>query len=173
MTHVDVAVAGTNITPAGAIFSIVDPDSVVFQANVDETDVGTVQEGMMANVSLDAYRDQTFPGEITSIAYASQTSSGGATIFPIEMKFASSSALRVGLNGDISIKTRSIKNVLVVPRESVRGTSDRYVIRVVGKDYRKTPVTIGLVTEKETEIQSGLAPGDIVVTKGFSDIPIQ
>ncbi|MBI5613966.1 efflux RND transporter periplasmic adaptor subunit [Candidatus Gottesmanbacteria bacterium] len=170
VTHIDVPVSGVNITPAGAVFAVVDPQSIVFQANVDETDVGAVHEGMKAVVALDAYRDVPFEGEISTIAYASQTSSGGATIFPIEMKFASPSALRVGLNGDISIQTRRISNVLVAPREAVRGTTDRYVIRVVEKKYVKTSVTVGLITEKEIEIQSGLAPGDMVVIKGFSEI---
>lgn len=173
VTHIDVSVPGQNITPAGAVFTIVDPLSIIFQANVDETDVGSVREGMKAEVLLDAYSDQPFEGEISHIAYASQTSSGGATIFPIEMKFASSSALRVGLNGDIRIKTRSIIDVLVVPREAVRGLKDRYVIRVIGNEYKKTQVTVGLMTDKDIEIQSGLAPGDTVVTKGFSEIGIQ
>ncbi|PIU33022.1 hypothetical protein COT04_02275, partial [Candidatus Shapirobacteria bacterium CG07_land_8_20_14_0_80_39_12] len=40
VTHIDTPVAGINITPATAVFSIANPDKMKFVANVDEADIG-------------------------------------------------------------------------------------------------------------------------------------
>jgi len=172
VTSIDTPVPGVNITPATSVFEIVDPDSVVFEVNVDEIDVGDLAVGQTAEIRLDAFPSATFSGSLTSISFASETSAGGATIFPVEVAFDTPQKLRIGLNGDISIESARTANVLVVPSEAIReDDTGKFVYRKTGTMYKRTPVSIGLQNDSQTVITSGLSAGDEIVIKGFTNIP--
>ncbi|HLD24558.1 MAG TPA: efflux RND transporter periplasmic adaptor subunit [Patescibacteria group bacterium] len=172
VTHIDTPVAGVNITPASAVFSVADPTSLVFEANVDETDISALSIGQIATITLDAFPQATFSGTISYISYTSEQSSGGATVFPVKIAFADPQNLRIGLNGDISIETDRQDDVLTVPSEAIReDKSGMYVYKKTDGKYEKTPVAVGKKNEDDVIITSGLTEGDIVVTRGFTNIP--
>ncbi|MEK9143452.1 MAG: efflux RND transporter periplasmic adaptor subunit [Patescibacteria group bacterium] len=173
ITGIDTPVAGVNITPASAVFVVVDPDSLVFEASVDEVDVGVVALGSMATVMLDAYPNTLFEGKISSIAYAAKTSSGGATVFPVEIALTASSSppLRIGLNGDVSIYTSSIPQALVIRSEAIREEGDKsFVYKKTSSGYSKVFVEIGERSDSSIVIRTGINEGDEVVVKGFTNI---
>jgi RND family efflux transporter MFP subunit len=172
VSHIDTPIAGVNVTPATSTFEIVDPESLAFRVNVDEIDVGNLNLGQKAEIRLDAFPTATFSGTITYISYASETSAGGATIFPVDVTFDSPQKLRIGLNGDVSIESVRIENALMVPTEAIReDATGKYVYRKTGTTYTRVPVTIGLQNESSTVINTGVSTGDSVVIKGFSAIP--
>lgn len=172
VTHIDTPVAGVNITPASAVFSVADPKSLVFDANVDETEVGSLSMNQPAEIRLDAFSESTFSGKVSYISYASETSAGGATVFPVKIAFDEPQNLRIGLNGDISIEVAREPDVLMVPIESIREDSDgTFVYRKTKTGYAKTRITTGQRNESSIVVTSGLSSGDTVVTKGFSSIP--
>lgn len=171
VTEIDTPVAGVNITTTST-FKVIDPTSIVFSANVDEVDVGKIILGQTAKVSLDAYSDKTFLGKVSKIAYAAETSSGGATVFPIEVTFTDSQNLRVGLNGDVAFELNHVTNVLSVPSDAIREEGDnKYVVKKTGSVFEKVTVKTGIAGDDDTEILSGLAVNDEVVTKGFQYLP--
>lgn len=168
VTRVDTPVAGVNITPATAVFEVIDPDSLVFEATVDEVDIAHIAVGSKATVALDAYPNMPFDGAVTKIAFSAKTSSGGATVFPVEISMASASAVRIGMNGDVTITADTQENALVVPSEAVReDEKGTYVYRKEGKTYEKTPVVTGARGDEEVVIRSGLIEGDTVAVKGI------
>lgn len=173
VTQVDTPVAGVNITPATAVFEVVDPESILFEASVDEVDVGVVALGSEATVMLDAYPNTPFSGSISRVAYTAKASSGGATVFPVEIAIASSSSpLRIGLNGDVSIRTSTLPDALVVPAEAIRDEGDTwFVYKKTGSGYTKEFVEIGDRSDSGVVIKSGLEEGDNVVIKGFTNLP--
>lgn len=172
VTHVDTPLAGINITPATAVFSIADPNSLIFEASVDETDVGSLTVGQSAVISLDAFPEATFSGTVTYVSYTAQQSSGGATVFPVKVTFTDPQSLRIGLNGDITIGVGQQDNVLTVPNQAVREDKDGiYVYRKTNDTYERTAVKTGTKNDDDTVITSGLSEGDTVVTKGFTSIP--
>ncbi|MEK7543378.1 MAG: efflux RND transporter periplasmic adaptor subunit [Patescibacteria group bacterium] len=172
VTRVDTPVAGINITPATAVFEVVDPASIVFEASVDEVDAGSIIIGSKATVSLDAFPDTALSGMVSKIAFAAKTSSGGATVFPVEVAIATSSGVRIGMNGDVAIYTDSQKDVFVIPTEAVREDEKvTYVYKKEGKSYQKTPIELGARSDSEVVVKSGLTEGEQVVIKGFKDLP--
>lgn len=172
VTHIDTPVPGVNITPATAVFTVSDPASIVFVATVDETDVANLTLGQEATIMLDAFPEATFSGIISYISYTSEQSSGGATVFPVKIAFHNTSEpLRLGLNGDLEIITNRQDNVLIVPTEAVReDNAGTYVYKKTDGSFKKTYVTAGIRNEDDVVITSGLSKGDVVVTKGFSNI---
>ncbi len=172
VTHIDTPVPGINITPATAVFTVVDPNSLVFEANVDEIDVANLTVGQAAIVTLDAFPNSSFMGTISYISYTSETSSGGATVFPVRISFNDPTQPRVGLNGDVTIETQKQENVLIVPREALREDKEgQYVYRKTGKTYERVTVEAGAQSDDDVVIVQGLSDGDILVIKGFSSIP--
>lgn len=172
VTHIDTPVAGVNITPASAVFSVVDPASVVFDALVDETDIGGLTMGQNATIALDAFPEATYSGKISYISFVAEQSSGGSTVFPVKIAFDTPQNLRIGLNGDMTITTQEQNNVLSIPAEAIReekGTT--YVYKKTSGAYTKTTVQTGARNEDDVVITRGLSEGDVVVTRGFTNIP--
>ena len=172
VTHVDTPVAGINITPATAVFTVVDPDSMIFEANADEIDVGNLSLGQKASIALDAYPDATFSGTISYISYSSELSAGGATVFPIQIAFDEPQKIRIGLNGDVTIDALRIPLVLTVPLEAIREEEGgKYVFKKNDHSYVKTKVKTGQQNDDKIVIEEGLSEGDSVVIKGFNNLP--
>ena len=82
VTEIDVPVAGVNITPATATFTIANPKNMKFVANVDEADIANVRRGQKVVISLDSFIDETFTAQVDKIAFAAVTTRGGGTAFP-------------------------------------------------------------------------------------------
>jgi RND family efflux transporter MFP subunit len=174
VSHIDTPVAGVNITPASATFTIIDPESLLFEANIDEIDVGNLEIGQSASIALDAFPDATFSGKVSYISYSSVLSGGGATVFPVQITFDTPEKLRVGLNGDVTITSLILPDVLVVPIEAIREDGvKKFVYRKIQTRYEKIYVTTGEQNDTYVAINSGLTPGDTVVIKGFSNIHVK
>ena len=172
VTRIDTPVAGVNITPATAVFAVSDPDSLLFEANVDEIDVGHLAPGQPAIIELDAFGGQSFPGKVSYISYVSETSSGGATVFAVKVAFDEQQTLRIGLNGDLTIEVQKEKAALMIPLTAVREDKNgKYVYRYRGNTYERTAVVTGAQNEDDIIVTSGLSDEDSVVTKGFASIP--
>lgn len=173
VTHIDTPLAGVNITPATAVFTIADPSSIIFMANVDEADVGQVSLGQKVKITLDAYLDQEFEGEVKNISFASITTTGGGTAFPVEISLPENQDLKfkVGMNGDAEILVQEKDNVLTVPSDVVFKREEKYYVwKVEGKRAKKQEIKIGLEVEDKTEVLEGLSEGEEIVAKDVSKI---
>lgn len=105
VTSIDQPIAGVNITPATAVFTITDPDSVYFQAEADEEEVVLVKEGAKGKIILDAYPDQEFESEIFSISFV-PIAGTTTTTYKISMPLPENTELRfrLGMNGEVELE---------------------------------------------------------------------
>ncbi len=68
------------------------------------------------------------------------------------------------MTADVSIVSASQANVLIVPLRAVHTEGERaYVNRLAGGQVEQVDVTLGLMTDTETEITGGLSEGETVV----------
>lgn len=142
--------------------TVVDPASLYFEVEVDESDVGKTFTGQEVKLKLDAFDGREFSGSLTEIGFVARVSSTGATVYPAKVKFESDEeikSLRLGMNGDAEIIMGKATGVLTVPIEAV---VDGQAERAGGG---KVPVETGLSSDTEVEIKSGLSEGDKVVIK--------
>ena len=173
VTKIDTPVAGINITPATAVFTVADPNSVIFVVNVDEADIREVLGKQKVKITLDAFPGQEFEGEVTKISFASITTTGGGTAFPVEISLPENTNLmfKVGMNGDAEIITQKKEGVLLIPASAVWQREDKnYVWKVVGGKAKKQEVKIGLEAEDSVEILGGLIEGEMVISEKVSQI---
>jgi RND family efflux transporter MFP subunit len=168
VTHIDTPVAGVNITPATAIFTIADPTKMKFVANIDEADIGRVKEGQKTTLTLDAYPQQEFEGQVDKIAFASVTTKGGGTAYQVDILLPENKDLqfKVGMNGDLEVIISGEKDVLTVPNEAIKEKGGKKFVKVIeGRQVKEVEVETGLTTETKTQITKGLNEGTTVIIR--------
>lgn len=165
VTDISTPVAGVNIT-ASDTFSIVDPSSIIFEAEVDETDIGLINPGQQVTLSLDSYPDQKFIGSVSKIGFTAVTTSSGGTAFVVEISLPDNSNMQFkpGMNGDSDILLSEKQDVLTVPFESVLNEDGKnYVYILEMKKTVKKEVQIGIEGDSSIEIISGLNENEIII----------
>jgi len=161
---------GQVVSPADLIAQIVDDSQYVFEAEVDESDLGKVSLGQSADVILNSYPDQTFKAYVSEINPTTQTTDSGATVVIVKLDLGKPPINFVsGINGTADIITNSVSNVLVIPLDALMENNEVYVLR--GKDYEKVKSETGIQSDTEVEVKSGLSAGDQVVTNPQS-VPV-
>ncbi|MBI5055024.1 MAG: efflux RND transporter periplasmic adaptor subunit [Nitrospirae bacterium] len=90
--------------------------------NVDEADVGKVQEGQKATFSVSAYPNRTFEARITQARYASTTTSGVVTYETVLKVNNTDLSLRPGMTATADITVKQIENPILVPSAAIRFT---------------------------------------------------
>ena len=168
VTSVDTPIAGVNVKATDTI-TIVNPVTLYFEAQVDETDIALMEEGNKATIILDAYEDTRIESAVTWIDFTASTSEGGGTVFLIKLTLPNLSEVnyRQGLNGDVTIIVEEKEEIVVLPLDAV-DKDDEGAFVIVAKDGKleKQSVSTGLETEDDIEIISGLEEGDQVVLPG-------
>lgn len=173
VTKIETPVAGVNITPATAEFIIADPKTVFFEINVDEIDIGQIKKGQKVIISLDAYPEEKIESEVKQISFQAETTSGGGTAFRVKTELPENKDLkfRLGMNGDAEIIIKERENVLAVPASAVmKRKNRRYVFIVKNGRAHKQEVKMGLITDTEVEIVSGLNQRDEVISEKISKV---
>jgi len=165
VTSIDVPVAGVNITPTTAYFSVADPDSLEFHAEIDEADIGLIEASQSAELILDAYLDDPIPVTVDWIDFNSTLDSSGSTVYIVKFYLNNfDNKYRLGMNGEIIITTEEKKDVLTVPFQSLIENGDSSKVQVVkDKIVSDQIVTTGLIGESDIEITSGLKPNQTIV----------
>lgn len=145
--------------------SIINSDFVV-RAEVNETDVVTLEVGQDVEITLDAYYEYKFSGKITNISPIS-SNVGGVVSFEItiEMEPVDEPKILYGLSASLDITTSRVENILLVPIQSVYEEDGKSYVDILTEDGKtdKKEVTTGTSNYDFIEIRSGLKEGDIVI----------
>ena len=156
-------------------------------ADVDEADIGGVEEGQRVEFTVDAYPGQTFTGEVTQVRLgessgSSSASTSSSTVVTYEVVISAPNPdlkLKPRLTANITIYTLDKRGVLSVPARALRFTP---VEPIVGKDavindcagehklwtregntFTAHPVQTGISNGTYTEILGGVDEGTTVI----------
>jgi HlyD family secretion protein len=88
--------------------------------DVDEADVGQVQEGQEALFTVDAYPERSFPARIIQVRYGSETVGGVVTYETILKVNNADLSLRPGMTATADITVKKIENAILVPNAALR-----------------------------------------------------
>ncbi len=165
VTRVTSPYAGVYVSPTQAEFDIVNPATVYFSATADQTEVTKLYQGLVGNLVLDAYPDETLTGNIKNISFAPKSGETG-TVYTVKFVFPSENAsykYRLGMAGDLSFVTREKKDVLYVPIKFIKEEKGKKYVEIK-KDNKmeKLFVSVGMETDNEVEVVKGLTEGTII-----------
>ena len=151
--------------PIPAVLELFDPDDTYVSAPLDEVDVGRVKTGARVRVTLDAYPGRSFDGAVTRVAdYVLDLKEQNRT-FEVEVRLADEAFARTllpGTSADVVVVLARKEDALRVPTYAILPGGSVLVLAKGTLVSRK--VTPGLKGTEWTEVVSGLAPGDLVVT---------
>lgn len=148
------------------MFTIANGDKMMVTMNVDELDIGTMQVGLEAEITLDAIEGETFTGKIVSVS-GSASSSGGSSQYPVEIVFDKTDKMLSGMNASVKVIIEQAENVLTLPISAIQDDGNySYVYTSYDESSDKlsgkVQVETGLSDETSVEITAGLSEGDTV-----------
>lgn len=164
VTHVDVPNVGLNITPAGAVFDVVNPKTLFFSSLADQTEVTRLKPGLKAVITLDAFPDQKIDGVVTFVSFGPKEGES-ATVYEIKIDLpVNNEALkyRLGMTGDVEFLFEERKDVLYIPSKFVKGTKIKEVYKLVNGKKEKVTIKTGKDFDGSIEVTEGLKDGDII-----------
>lgn len=147
-------------TPVVALTVVSDLDAEV---NLDETDVVKIALGMQVVVTVDAFPGMEVSGKVIEIAPTASVQSG-VVLYPVIVRIASTELpLRSGMTVNVTFPIEERKDTLIVPFRAIETEGGQaYVTRVTAAGSERVAVTMGLITDTQIEILSGLNEGDVV-----------
>lgn len=135
-------------------------------APIDEVDGAAVRVGMVARITLDAYRDRRFSGTVRRIApYVLDLEKQARTV-DVEVAFDNPddyAALLAGYSADVEIILDAHSDTLMIPSEVVQDGNTVYRFDETENTVSRITFTPGLSNWVVTEVVSGLEQGAQVV----------
>jgi HlyD family secretion protein len=181
----ETVIAGTMNIPGATMMVIADPSETLTEVQVDEADIAQVREGQKADIFSAAYPDTPLSGTIQSIATTARQTPGQASLsFLVKILLDEQDAMviRPGMSVRADIYTQTSEETLAVPVQAVlydedadeededkdEGKEEQTYVFVMedGKAVRKD-VEIGISSDSDQEITSGLKEGEIVISGPF------
>jgi len=93
-------------------------------ANVDEADIGQVQEGQKVKFTVDAYPDDEFEGSVKQVRLLATTTSNVVTYSVVIDAPNPELKLKPGLTASITAYTQEVENVLTIPAKALQFKPD-------------------------------------------------
>jgi len=151
--------------PTPPTVDLIDNNCLYIKAPIDEVDAPEVRAGLKAWVTLDAFKQRRFSGQVRRVApyvldleKQSRTVDVEAVIDDPDMD-----VLLPGYSADVEVIIDERQGVLYVPTVVVLEDSSVYVIPEAGGLLEKRTIEAGLSNWEQTEIVHGLKEGDFVV----------
>ena len=148
-------------------------------ADVDEADIGQVQEGQRVTFTVAAYPDDTFDGRVSQVRLEATTTSNVVTYEVVINAPNPELKLKPGLTATITIYTHEEDGVLSVPTKALRFNPDPDLLKsigiTIGDAIRQSDSTrILWVRQGSTiipkEVMTGSTSGDkTVIISGLED----
>jgi HlyD family secretion protein len=155
-----------NVGGGTTMMTIADLTRIYVLVSVDESDIGRVAAGQPARVTVDAYPDEVFKGEVVLVATKGVNTSNVVTFeVKVEVTGDNRALLKPEMTANVSIVTKDKLDSLLVPvtaLERKKGLSWLSILKKDGTTDRRL-VTIGDSNSEFVEILKGVEVGEMVV----------
>lgn len=155
----------SNVSGGTALAIIADMSRLFIIADVDETDIGSVNVNQSVTITADAFPGKTFQGKVRRIAPQGQVENS-ITIFKVKIEVLGSgkNKLKPMMSSNIEIVTASARDTLYLSRGAVRKEgNETYVVILENGKPKKIPIETGIENPIHTQIISGLEKGQKVI----------
>jgi multidrug efflux pump subunit AcrA (membrane-fusion protein) len=158
--------AGEMANAGQPIVTVMDISTLIAKVHLSPEQSAALKPGDEALVSIPG-EETPVKGRVTLISPALDT---GSTTIEVWVGIPNKDGtLKVGTSVHIAVSARTVQNALCIPNEALIATkTGDPAVMVIGKDgvANQKAVKTGISDGHDTQILSGLAAGDQVVTKG-------
>lgn len=186
-----IASASRDVGGGAVLLRMASLATVEVRSLVDESDIGRIKPGMPVSITVDAYPNRNFEGEVLRIG-AEAVVEQNVTTFPVLVRIANREGLlKPGMNADVEVRIAEARGVLTVPNTALRDAADVtgaselvgvsedsleaqmreldidpqsfVVFKVENGNVHVTPVRTGITDFDFSVVESGLSAGDTVL----------
>ncbi len=186
-----IASASRDVGGGAVLLRMASLDTVEVRSLVDESDIGRIKPGMPVSITVDAFPNRRFEGEVLRIG-AEALLEQNVTTFPVLVRITNRERLlKPGMNADVDVRIAEVLDTPAVPNTALRDPTDvASAADVVGvpvdsleaqlralelgdRDYvafmvnngavRLAAVRTGITDFDYSAVESGLAVGDSVL----------
>jgi HlyD family secretion protein len=153
--------AGDQVQPGKLLFTLALDEPLQLLIQPDEKNLLQLRPGQEALASADAFPERRFPARICYVAPGVDATKGTVDVkleLPKIPDF-----LRPDMTVSVEIRYGQSKNVLALPLQAVRNSSNPYVLVLRSGRAVKVPVKLGQRGEREAQVSEGLNSGDVVI----------
>jgi len=147
------------------VATVANMDDLIFDGSIDETEVGTLNEGMPLTITIGALKDFSFDAQLEYIA-PKAVSSNGANMFQVKaaVKIDGGQTIRSGYSANAQIELEKMIQVLSVPESALDFQNELTFVHVKQENgtFKPQQVTTGTSDGVTIQITSGLEEGDVV-----------
>ncbi len=124
-----------DVTGGTTLLEMADLSEVQVRTLVDESEIGQIEPGMEAEITVEAYPDRTFTGQVLKVE-PQATVEQNVTMFAVLTRIANEEGLlRPGMNADVSILVGRRPDVLALPNSGVKLPEEaRRLVEALGMD---------------------------------------
>ena len=159
---------GLNVDPSMALVTVADLSDVWVVGEVYERDFPAVAVGTSAAVTFPAYPELHLTGRVAYIDPQVKPETRTAQV-RVEVPNAGR-RLRLGMLAQIGLSTTNRLQTMTIPRDAVQRIGSRTVVYVSNPldptQFTEREVVMGESVGDSVQLASGVAPGDLVVSKG-------
>ncbi len=163
----ETVIAGTTNIVGSDLMLIADPSAILAELRVDETDIANIKLGQKADIYAAAYSDDPFTGNVINIGTSAKAELGSnALSFKVKVLLDHTSRqLYAGMSCRAEIATSVANHSVKLPIEAVHQEDNKYFVWKVDMDNKvsKQYITVGISSDIEQAIKSGLSPKDLIV----------
>lgn len=149
------------------IATVANMSDLIFDGNIDETEVGLLHEGMPMTLTIGALQNLTFDASLEYIS-PQATKQNGANQFEIKAAVKATHAnIRSGYSANAKIVLQRASNVMLIAEGAVEYNGNNAYVYVMTEPephqkFRKQLVVTGMSDGVNIEIKQGLKKGDKV-----------
>ena len=148
------------------VYNITSYDPLLAVLHVPERELRVLSKGLQVSMSVDAWPEESFAGEVIRISPVVDTNTGTFRV-TTEIK-DHGQMLKPGLFGRAEILYDMHKNVPVIPRNAVITEDELSHVFVINEesDVNRRAIQLGYEANGQVEVTEGLKTGETVVTAG-------
>jgi HlyD family secretion protein len=177
------AEVGETVAPAiyggantrGSVVTIVDPNSLEVEADINESSIGKITPGLQAEITLDALGNVKLPGETRKIIPTADRQKATVKVKvsfkEIDPRILPDMSAKVTFIQKTVSATTDQSSRVTVPKSAVVQRDGKTVVLVLTNDrVQQQTVAVGSDLGDRVEIKQGLAGGETVVVRGGENL---
>jgi HlyD family secretion protein len=170
VSRVDVE-SGESVAPQAPVITLVEDSGFHIEASVDEADIGQIEVGQEAQITLDAFTGHRLTGRVTAIG-PSATLDAGVVSYWVTIEISPTNLpLRGGMTANTEIVRDQREGVLLVPNRAIWIDADSgqpFVEKMIDGEVAVAFIEQGISNEQVSEVLEGLDEGDQLVVRSVS-----
>lgn len=159
-------IQSNNFNDGTTIASVANMNDMIFKGNVDETEIGRINEGMPIKLTIGAMESAVFDATLEYVS-PKGIEKNGAVQFEIKaaINIPDSAFIRAGYSANAEIVLKRAEDVLTIPESTVEFSGDSAFVQLLIEEkpeqvFERKHVVTGLSDGIKIEIKEGLSGDD-------------